>query len=154
MQGDMLYFPRGVIHEAAATEQFSTHVTISTYQRYAHVDFLQASLPLFLEKCAEDDEHASVEGLGQKLRAGLPLRSVYNFGARQYHSAPEEPEGKAAVARSSLVQELKGLIHAIADSLVRVSPLKSAFVAVVASVTLLLNQLDRLTRAWLHELCL
>eukprot|EP00750_Incisomonas_marina_P012486 INCI16897.1.p1 GENE.INCI16897.1~~INCI16897.1.p1 ORF type:complete len:704 (-),score=149.23 INCI16897.1:146-2176(-) len=116
-QGDMLYFPRGVVHEAAATEQFSTHVTISTYQRYAHVDFLQASLPLFLEKCAEDDEHATVKGIGQKLRAGLPLRSVYNFGARQFHSAPDEPEGAAAVARSSLVQELKGLIHAIADSL-------------------------------------
>lgn len=33
-EGDMLYLPRGTIHEAAAQDRFSTHVTISLYQHY------------------------------------------------------------------------------------------------------------------------
>ena len=31
--GDVLYMPRGTIHEAAAQQAFSTHVTLSVYQR-------------------------------------------------------------------------------------------------------------------------
>ena len=30
--GDVLYMPRGTIHEAIAQDEFSTHVTISIYQ--------------------------------------------------------------------------------------------------------------------------
>ncbi|KAK2727283.1 hypothetical protein QYM36_007952 [Artemia franciscana] len=40
--GDFLYFPRGTIHQACADEgnQFSTHITISTYQHQEHKQFL------------------------------------------------------------------------------------------------------------------
>ena len=31
--GDVLYMPRGTIHEATAQHVFSTHVTLSVYQR-------------------------------------------------------------------------------------------------------------------------
>lgn len=31
--GDLLYLPRGTIHEAISTDLFSTHVTISVFQK-------------------------------------------------------------------------------------------------------------------------
>eukprot|EP00965_Chrysotila_dentata_P247353 6207694-Pleurochrysis_carterae.AAC.11 len=34
-QGDLLYLPRGFVHEAAADNSFSTHLTLSTYQRFS-----------------------------------------------------------------------------------------------------------------------
>ena len=33
--GDVLYFPRGTIHEAETSAQVSTHITLSTYQHFA-----------------------------------------------------------------------------------------------------------------------
>jgi lysine-specific demethylase/histidyl-hydroxylase NO66 len=36
--GDVLYMPRGVIHQAAAQQEDSTHLTISTYQRWTWGD--------------------------------------------------------------------------------------------------------------------
>lgn len=40
-QGDMLYIPRGVIHQAKTANEFSTHLTISTYQAQSWGDFLE-----------------------------------------------------------------------------------------------------------------
>lgn len=39
--GDVLYMPRGCIHQAAAQESDSAHLTISTYQRWSFADLLQ-----------------------------------------------------------------------------------------------------------------
>lgn len=41
--GDVLYMPRGCIHQAVAQEGDSAHLTISTYQRWSFADLLQAS---------------------------------------------------------------------------------------------------------------
>ena len=42
-EGDFLYFPRGFVHQARSLEgdQHSLHVTISTYQNNAWIDFLE-----------------------------------------------------------------------------------------------------------------
>ena len=37
-EGDVLYMPRGTIHQAAAQKQDSTHLTMSTYQRWSWGD--------------------------------------------------------------------------------------------------------------------
>lgn len=37
----MLYLPRGTIHQAAAQGVHSSHLTISTYQRWSAADLLQ-----------------------------------------------------------------------------------------------------------------
>ena len=131
-QGDLLYFPRGVVHEAVATDSFSTHVTVSTYQRYSHVDFLTESVPLWLSKYAEYEAGnnssgssaaaASAGGVRNnalELRRGMPFRCVYDFGARQFHAASDEDQATASTHRSSLVTTLKQLLHYVADSLVR-----------------------------------
>ena len=40
-EGDVLYMPRGTVHQAVAQEQDSVHLTISTYQRWTHGELLQ-----------------------------------------------------------------------------------------------------------------
>ena len=37
-EGDVLYMPRGTIHQAVAQDRGSTHLTISTYQRWTWGD--------------------------------------------------------------------------------------------------------------------
>ncbi|KAK2727286.1 hypothetical protein QYM36_007955, partial [Artemia franciscana] len=69
--GDFLYFPRGTIHQACADEgnQFSTHITISTYQHQSYGDYLRSVL------------FSSVEGLASSsvdFRRGIPLGSISN----------------------------------------------------------------------------
>lgn len=39
--GDLLYFPRGYIHQANATDTHSLHLTISVYQKNAWIDLLE-----------------------------------------------------------------------------------------------------------------
>lgn len=39
--GDVLFMPRGTVHQAIAQEEASCHVTVSTYQKWALADFAQ-----------------------------------------------------------------------------------------------------------------
>jgi lysine-specific demethylase/histidyl-hydroxylase NO66 len=68
-QGDLLYLPRGAIHEAVTTDSFSTHITISVYQHYNNKTLFKALLP----KLADSLFHQSVD-----FRRGLPPR-MQNF---------------------------------------------------------------------------
>lgn len=54
--GDLLYFPRGTIHEGYTDESaHSLHITISVYQHTAYVDLLEHIVPDALKKaCMED----------------------------------------------------------------------------------------------------
>ncbi|NWU17758.1 RIOX2 oxygenase, partial [Cephalopterus ornatus] len=55
--GDLLYFPRGTIHQADTPlgTSHSTHVTISTYQNNSWGDFLLDALPGLVFDTAKDD---------------------------------------------------------------------------------------------------
>ena len=66
--GDCLYMPRGVIHQAKTTESnsdcgaarvlpFSTHVTISTHQRWRVAELLEFALAEALKSAASDPEN-------------------------------------------------------------------------------------------------
>ncbi|XP_078214675.1 ribosomal oxygenase 2 isoform X8 [Callithrix jacchus] len=63
--GDLLYFPRGTIHQAdtPAGLAHSTHVTISTYQNNSWGDFLLDTISGLVFDTAEEDV---------ELRAGIP----------------------------------------------------------------------------------
>ena len=39
--GDVLYFPRGFIHQASSTVTHSLHITMSVYQKYSYADLLE-----------------------------------------------------------------------------------------------------------------
>ncbi|XP_028322669.1 ribosomal oxygenase 2 isoform X2 [Gouania willdenowi] len=65
--GDLLYFPRGTIHQAETPPGVvhSTHLTLSTYQRMAWGDLLLDTFPSFLFDCCRTKVH---------LREGIPRR--------------------------------------------------------------------------------
>lgn len=54
--GDLLYFPRGTIHEGKTDEDaHSLHITVSVYQHTAYADLLEHILPEALKKAAAKD---------------------------------------------------------------------------------------------------
>merc|ERR1712232_955977 len=67
--GDLLYFPRGIIHHApnqdASTS--SVHLTISTFQRQTRYDLAQKAFEEAMSELWEDDE---------ALRRSLPWRAL------------------------------------------------------------------------------
>lgn len=69
--GDVLYMPRGTIHEAVALNAFSTHITVSLYQQFHMKMYCDT---LFL-KLLEDKFDSDIE-----LRQGLPIYMSEKFG--------------------------------------------------------------------------
>ncbi len=72
--GDVLYMPRGTVHQAVAQKDASTHLTISTYQNHSVGTLAQAVL------------HSAMQGqeeplcLPLSLRRGLPPGFLYSHG--------------------------------------------------------------------------
>lgn len=63
--GDMLYFPRGYIHQAETVEgKHSLHITVSMYQKTSYADLLEALLPAALQAAINSDV---------RFREGVPL---------------------------------------------------------------------------------
>jgi len=64
--GDLLYFPRGTIHQAVASssQTHSTHITISTYQHHSWGDYLNSIFPELLQEAMDSDV---------SFRRGLPI---------------------------------------------------------------------------------
>ncbi|KAK6183574.1 hypothetical protein SNE40_011028 [Patella caerulea] len=82
--GDLLYFPRGTIHQASALEDsHSLHITVSCYQKNSWFDFFEKLLPRALQIAYEEDV---------ELRKGVPLNYLQNMGV--VNSDKETPERK------------------------------------------------------------
>lgn len=63
--GDLLYFPRGTIHQGETIDDtHSLHITLSVYQKNSWGDFLEKLLPDALKTAIETDS---------EFRKGLPL---------------------------------------------------------------------------------
>ncbi|XP_059480956.1 ribosomal oxygenase 1 [Neocloeon triangulifer] len=70
--GDMLYFPRGTIHQAnALPDSHSFHITVSCYQKNSWGDFLLKLIPAALEMALEENV---------EFRRGLPLDYLQYMG--------------------------------------------------------------------------
>jgi mannose-6-phosphate isomerase-like protein (cupin superfamily) len=70
--GDFLYFPRGVVHQACTSNDHSTHLTLSSYQKFAWFDFLSNAFQSTLE---------AEFGKDRELREGLPVGVMGYIGA-------------------------------------------------------------------------
>lgn len=80
-QGDLLYFPRGVIHQAFTdNHHHSMHLTLSTMQRWTMRDYLERVLLAALEKAFEEDI---------QFRKAVPLHLFDMMGA--VNSSNEDP---------------------------------------------------------------
>lgn len=70
--GDLLYFPRGYIHQAVTDENVhSIHITVSTYQRNSWGQYLQKLLPRAVDLAMAED---------LEFRKGLPLDHLRVMG--------------------------------------------------------------------------
>lgn len=70
--GDVLYFPRGTIHQAFTEPGYhSLHITLSVYQKQSYADLFEKLMPLMLEKAIASDVN---------MRRGLPLHTFQNAG--------------------------------------------------------------------------
>uniref|UniRef100_A0A8C0AE27 Bifunctional lysine-specific demethylase and histidyl-hydroxylase n=1 Tax=Bos mutus grunniens TaxID=30521 RepID=A0A8C0AE27_BOSMU len=83
--GDLLYFPRGFIHQAECQDGVhSLHLTLSTFQRNTWGDFLEAVLPLAVQAAMEENV---------EFRRGLPRDFMDYMGAQ--HSDSKDPRRTA-----------------------------------------------------------
>ncbi|XP_075975429.1 bifunctional lysine-specific demethylase and histidyl-hydroxylase NO66 [Anticarsia gemmatalis] len=79
--GDMLYFPRGYIHQAVTVDgEHSLHVTVSMYQKHAWADLFEKLIPGALQIAINENV---------ELRKGLPFEIYDNFGL--VHSDSQSP---------------------------------------------------------------
>ncbi|XP_059841599.1 ribosomal oxygenase 1 [Hypanus sabinus] len=84
--GDMLYFPRGFIHQADCTpDTHSLHITMSTYQKNSWGDVLRKMFPAALDLAIEDDV---------EFREGLPLDYLDYMGV-QNSEREDDPRREA-----------------------------------------------------------
>ncbi|GIL85103.1 hypothetical protein Vretimale_9964 [Volvox reticuliferus] len=105
--GDVLYVPRGTVHQAVAQEEGSCHLTISTYQRWTWGDLAGK-----LIETARDSVGSLPNALPLELRKGLPLGFIFKHGLQAELQAADA----AIAARPDAVSLAAGL-RALADQL-------------------------------------
>jgi hypothetical protein len=95
--GDVLYFPRGFIHEACTQAgDASTHLTVSTYQKTTWADFLLQAAEKAIEKAAAVDV---------RFRQGLPLQYLHFLGSGLDHLNSISSAAAAAAATTAAAAE-------------------------------------------------
>lgn len=95
--GDLLYFPRGYIHQAEALEDaHSLHMTISAYQKTSWIDFM--------ENLFSADNMSSAASRSVSLREGVPL------GYSQYMGLLASDKAKPAKKRKLFKEKLVSLV--------------------------------------------
>ncbi|XP_049626237.1 ribosomal oxygenase 1 [Suncus etruscus] len=96
--GDLLYFPRGFVHQAECPDgAHSLHLTLSTYQRNSWGDFLEAALPLAVQAAVDEDV---------EFRRGLPRDFMDYMGAQ--HADSKDPR------RAAFAEKVRVLVARLA----------------------------------------
>ncbi|XP_022073138.2 ribosomal oxygenase 1 isoform X2 [Acanthochromis polyacanthus] len=95
--GDLLYFPRGFIHQGnCLPDAHSLHITISSFQKNSWGDLLQRLVPAALEIAMEEDV---------EFRRGLPLDYLTYMGVQ--NSDKEDPRRERFFSQiASLMKKL------------------------------------------------
>ncbi|ALC48872.1 CG2982 [Drosophila busckii] len=90
--GDILYFPRGTVHQALTEKKHhSLHITLSVYQKQAYANLMEHLMPSVLERAVK--QHLS-------LRRGLPLHTWQHLGlAHGTKKTPQRAEMQAQIKR-------------------------------------------------------
>lgn len=99
--GDMLYFPRGFIHQGNTVEgKHSLHVTISTYQKTCWADLFAKMLAPALEKAAREDV---------EFRRGLPFNYLRYMGCSK-QSGLESASAEVKEQRVTMEDHARSLL--------------------------------------------
>lgn len=120
--GDLMYFPRGTIHEARTVPgSHSLHITLSVYQKTSFGDLLEILLPQALQTAIDSDI---------EFRRGLPLNIWREFGL--VNSSTESRREIAARMKSLFGRIIQ---HADLDSAVDQMALKYQHDALPPEIT-------------------
>ncbi|NXU57061.1 RIOX1 oxygenase, partial [Turnix velox] len=104
--GDLLYFPRGFIHQGdCLPDAHSLHITVSSYQRNSWGDLLEKLLPAALQMALEEDV---------EYRQGLPMDYLRYMGVANSDSVD--------IRRTAFMEKVQGLIK----KLVHYAPIDAA----------------------------
>lgn len=96
--GDLLYLPRGFIHQAVATTgHHSLHLTVSMFQKHSYADLLEKVLPVALNNAINDNV---------EFRKALPFDIHSNFGYTKKENVKP--------SRDSCIKMVKSLIKKVA----------------------------------------
>ncbi|XP_036339363.1 bifunctional lysine-specific demethylase and histidyl-hydroxylase NO66 [Rhagoletis pomonella] len=119
--GDMLYFPRGTIHQACTEPGYhSLHITLSVYQKQSYADLFERMVPLVLQRAIESN---------LDMRRGLPLHTFQHAGIAYSDNDTQE--------RAELLRKVTELFGQCLDS----APLAEMMDAAV----------DQLAKKYQHE---
>ncbi|KAJ8716829.1 hypothetical protein PYW07_003456 [Mythimna separata] len=107
--GDLLYFPRGYIHQAVTIDgEHSLHVTISMYQKHSWADLFEKLIPAAVQMAISENVD---------LRKGLPFDIYDHFGLVHSDSnTPRKQEINKVIM--SLFDKVKKSLPAIVDNAV------------------------------------
>jgi lysine-specific demethylase/histidyl-hydroxylase NO66 len=96
--GDLLYMPRGWIHQACTlpTREHSLHLTASAMQQWAWIDYLEMLIPEALAAAADSAKSTS-------LRQGLPRNFLDYMGV--IHDQPEDPAELKEMAKRKVEEQ-------------------------------------------------
>lgn len=99
--GDLLYFPRGTIHQGeTVSDCHSLHLTLSCYQKNSWADYLEKLVPEALEKSIKSNS---------EFRKGLPIDYLHEIG--NVHSDNDSE------FRKKFIENAKKLMHKMIDSI-------------------------------------
>jgi len=110
--GDMLYFPRGTIHQAKTFgDSHSTHISMSTFQNHCVGDFMDHAVRMAIENAMEDDV---------TFRQGLPLNYRNILGTQRDMSkyVEDDKEDKMSNEKDTEVMKFKERIKDYLSKLV------------------------------------
>ncbi|NXD22640.1 RIOX1 oxygenase, partial [Spelaeornis formosus] len=97
--GDLLYFPRGFIHQGdCLPDAHSLHITVSSFQRNSWGDFLEKLLPAALQMALEEDV---------EYRQGLPMDYLHYMGVTNSDTVDAR--------RIAFVEKVQNLIKKLVD---------------------------------------
>lgn len=89
-EGDLLYMPRGWIHQACTQDDHSLHLTISAMQTWSWADLMETVLPIALNNLI-------TSGSAENLRNGLPRRFLDYMGTAHENSDEDLPDSLKAL---------------------------------------------------------
>ena len=97
--GDLLYFPRGTIHQGETIDgSHSLHITLSVYQKNSWCDYLEKLIPEALKSAVASDS---------SFREGLPIHYLRHVGRV---NSTDDSE-----VRQNFVDKTKELLHKLID---------------------------------------
>mmetsp|Transcript_19114 Transcript_19114/g.53280 ORF Transcript_19114/g.53280 Transcript_19114/m.53280 type:complete len:526 (+) Transcript_19114:205-1782(+) len=104
-EGDVLYMPRGTVHQAAAQKKDSAHLTISTYQRWSWGDLAVSILQQAINATGEPG------CLPISARLSLPPGFLYQHGLAPLSRDSASAAGDSAARLATCLREMADRIE-------------------------------------------